>query len=66
MQLEYVDLLRDLFDALDVSLICSIPLSHRLVQDSWYWLYGNKGRFSVRSCYRVLQGELSQVGASSW
>ena len=61
-----LDLLWDLFDARDVSLICSTPLSHRLVQDSSYWIYDNKGRFSIRSCYRVLQGELSQVGASSW
>ena len=61
-----LDLLRDWFEDQDVNLICSIPISHRIIQDACYWLFDNKGVFSVKSCYRFLQGEISQQGAGLW
>lgn len=46
------ELLEDLFVARDRDLIKRIPLSVQVTNDSWYWLYDEKGEYTVRSCYR--------------
>ena len=38
-----------------------IPLSSTIDQDKLIWSNGRSGRFSVKSCYRVLQMHLSGV-----
>lgn len=48
------------------NLIKKIPLSSRIIDDSWFWYFDDKGRFSVRSCYRMLQGETSTRCATFW
>lgn len=51
------EILEDLFHSADCQLTRSIPLSVQVVADTWYWLPDDKGVFTVKSCYRILQGE---------
>ncbi|KAL8101548.1 hypothetical protein AgCh_033450 [Apium graveolens] len=52
------DILVDLFDERDRLLIQQIPLSNRYTgQDGWYWMWEENGKFTVKSCYRQIQGE---------
>ncbi|KAL8134495.1 hypothetical protein AgCh_009499 [Apium graveolens] len=53
------DILWDVFNKRDRSLIRKIPLSARRERDTWYWLPEERGMFSVKSCYRLLQGEVA-------
>ena len=53
-----VDLIRDLFVAHDVDLICSNPFSKLLIQDSWYWIFDKTRTFSVHSYYCFFQSEI--------
>lgn len=55
---------RDVFDARDADLILNLPLSHRKPPDSWMWPADPKGRYTVKSCYRRLIGEV--VDGRSW
>ena len=41
----------------DAELIRKIPLSINCEEDSWFWILEASGVFSVRSCYRKVQGE---------
>ncbi|XP_019155377.1 PREDICTED: uncharacterized protein LOC109152245 [Ipomoea nil] len=43
----------------DVRRILSIPISVRPRQDSWVWHWDSKGMYTVKSCYRLLQGEFN-------
>ena len=47
-----VDLLPSLFDAEEVRLISSIPLSFRGVPDRIMWHYDRTGQFSAKSAYK--------------
>ena len=48
------DLVRDLFNNRDASLILSIPLSSSRL-DTWFWAFESFGQFSVKSTYRYMQ-----------
>lgn len=49
-----VEILNDLCNERDKGLIQQIPIPLRPRPDSWFWLPESKGKFSVRSCYRLL------------
>ena len=42
------------FIPMDASVILSIPLCNRPMEDFWAWHYDRRGVFSVRSAYRML------------
>ncbi|XP_074344602.1 uncharacterized protein LOC141683749 [Apium graveolens] len=50
------EVLRDIFNESDVQLIKSIPIPNQSREDSWFWNWEKSGTFSVKSCYRALQG----------
>ncbi|XP_055959787.1 uncharacterized protein LOC130014852 [Mercurialis annua] len=52
-----VGLVRDVFNDNDAENILSIPISCRRLEDGWRWNFEPKGNFSVKSCYRVINGE---------
>ena len=52
------DILEDLFNARDTSLIKQIPLSNVSRPDRWFWLWEKKGVYSVKSGYRFLVSNL--------
>lgn len=60
------DVLNDIFNERDQNLIREIPLSRRRRNDSWIWLFDNKGEFTVRSCYRQLRGENACLDGEYW
>ncbi|CAH9114934.1 unnamed protein product [Cuscuta europaea] len=60
------DLLEELFNGRDVELIRRIPLSKRDVPDRITWKGEESGKFSVKSCYRRLTGELNRDGWVGW
>ncbi|XP_074374535.1 uncharacterized protein LOC141714938 [Apium graveolens] len=60
------ELLRDICNGRDGKLIQQIPIPVRQRNDSWFWLLDVKGEFSVRSCYRQLQGEMDYPNAVFW
>lgn len=35
-------------------------------EDSWIWLFEDKGHFSVKSCYRQIQGERVYADENFW
>lgn len=49
-----IDILRDLFNDNDIQHILKILLSASRVDDSWLWLDGSNGAYSVKSAYRRL------------
>lgn len=51
------EVLQDICNERDCGLIRQIPIPQRSKEDSWFWLYDDKGEFTVRSCYRRLRGE---------
>ncbi|WOG86655.1 hypothetical protein DCAR_0205872 [Daucus carota subsp. sativus] len=60
------ELLRDICNERDVQLIRSIPLARQREEDSWYWILEESGLFSVKSCYRRIQGEQNWENAAFW
>ena len=56
-----LEILRDLFIEDDVQQILKIPLSSRRTKDSWLWIEGEKGVFSVKSAYHSLCQDYSRV-----
>lgn len=48
------DLILDIFDDRDASIILSIPLNIE-EEDSWYWRHEKFGRYSVKSAYALIQ-----------
>lgn len=61
-----VEVLRDIFNDRDIELINRIPIPVIQREDSWFWLRDEKGKFTVRSCYRWLQGEHDAAHSSFW
>ncbi|KAK8984388.1 hypothetical protein V6N11_029703 [Hibiscus sabdariffa] len=55
------DVLKDLFDAEQVSRICSIPLSRARLLDEIVWRYDGTGNFSAKSGYRLLRAEQART-----
>lgn len=64
------DLIADIFNTRDAALILQVPLSTRQDEDRWFWLADTKGKFTVRSCYNVLNsasnGSTSKVWKFLW
>lgn len=52
------EVLMDICNDRDKNLIKKILLSTRLEADTWFWFTDDNGRFSVKSCYSLLQGEI--------
>ncbi|KAK8507581.1 hypothetical protein V6N11_074043 [Hibiscus sabdariffa] len=55
------DVLKDLFDAEQVSRISSIPLSRARLLDEIVWRYDDTGNFSAKSGYRLLRAEQART-----
>ena len=60
------DILNDICNDRDAELIKRIPLPAFDKQDSWFWLFDDKGVFTVKSCYRKLQGEQNTSQGAFW
>lgn len=60
------EVLRDICNDRDRVLISKIPLPRRDKADSWYWIFEEKGDFTVRSCYRRLRNESNSLNAGFW
>ena len=58
-------LLLDHFEPIDVELISSISLSHRVVPDCLIWHYDVKGRFTTKSAYQLARSLLHPPPSSS-
>lgn len=59
-------MIRDIGNDRDLELIKRIPILSTAIRDSWFWLKDEKGIFTVKSCYRWLQGEFSNEFVSFW
>lgn len=60
------DILNDLFNVRDRELINQVPIPIRKRRDSWFWLLDDKGKFTVKSMYRKVQGECDLTFSSFW
>lgn len=60
------DVLNDICNARDVELIKKIPLPMIDRDDKWFWSLDDKGLFTVKSCYRKIQGEHNRPHSSFW
>ena len=60
------ELIRDICNERDVELIRSIPLTRQRGEDSWHWILKESRTFSIRSCYRKIQGEQPWGNADFW
>ncbi|KAL8112036.1 hypothetical protein AgCh_019659 [Apium graveolens] len=58
--------IKDIIDSRDVEEIKHIPLLLSDTRDSWFWVLDEKGDFTVKSCYRWLQGEIVDEDKSFW
>lgn len=61
-----VEVLNDICNERDVELIKRIPLPMINSQDFWMWILYEKGVFTVKSCYRKLQGKFMTPYTSFW
>lgn len=52
------DILEDLFDEADREKIWKLPISCILKADTIIWSGEENGNYSVKSCYRLLRGEV--------
>ena len=60
------DILNELCNDRDKELIYQVPIPLWSKSDSWFWLPDAKGKFSVRSCYRLLKGESECQERQMW
>ena len=60
------NLIQDLFNHINQTLILNIPLSIRRIEDSRYWLIDSKGSYSVKSGDRSLQEEVTDEQSVIW
>ncbi|XP_050238420.1 uncharacterized protein LOC126687911 [Mercurialis annua] len=56
-----MDIVGNIFNESDQQSISSVPFSVRKVKDNWIWVLDPKFRFSVKSVYTCLRGELETV-----
>ena len=61
-----VDVISNLFNQKDKELILKIPLSLQLFDDSWSWIFSPNSLFAVKSCYRLIQGDLNTFDDAFW
>lgn len=59
------DLVRDIFNSEDATRILNIPLSYTPNDDSWLWLEDEKGKYTVKSGYRLLRKLQQQIPSTS-
>lgn len=60
------DILNDLCNDRDKQLIQRVPIPSKNKPDSWFWLLDDKGIFTMKSCYRLIQGEMETPHARFW
>lgn len=58
------ELVRAVFIPIDAEAILKIPLCTRRVDDFWAWSKENRGNFTVRSAYRMIQN--TKLTRESW
>lgn len=61
-----MDVVRDICNTRDTKLIMRIPIPVHTRADSWFWYLEDKGLFTVKSCYKWLQGELNNDMVDLW
>lgn len=60
------EILCDILNERDRELVKQIPISRRKGEDVWFWLFDDKGEFTVRSCYRRLRVEAACLDGIFW
>lgn len=60
------DVLNDLFCQRDIFLIKSIPLPNHSCCDKLIWAKEDHGKFSVKTCYRAMVGEIINEDRLEW
>lgn len=60
------DILLDICNERDRNLMKRIPLLTRARKESWFWLFDDRGHFTVKSCYNILQGGTGYTDAHFW
>nr|GMD54193.1 uncharacterized protein LOC109164833 [Ipomoea batatas] len=60
------EILDDLFEEADREQIWRIPISCNLKEDTIIWNEEEKGNYSVKSCYRLLRGEVETNNNKYW
>lgn len=60
------EILKDVCNERDRKLIKKVPFLRRNEDDTCFWLLDDQGCFTVKSCYRALQGEIMAPHASFW
>ncbi|XP_031099714.1 uncharacterized protein LOC116003913 [Ipomoea triloba] len=55
-----VECVKDVFNVQDANAILNIPVSLHKPPNAWVWTGESKGNYSVKSCYRLLCGEIQQ------
>ncbi|KAH9710584.1 DNA mismatch repair protein MLH3 [Citrus sinensis] len=60
------DLVANIFNTRDTALILQVPLSTRQDEDCRFWLADTKGKFTVRSCYNVLNSAPTGSNSKVW
>ena len=57
---------KNIFRDKDFALIRQIPLSIRMVEDVLTWPYDSKGSYTVKSGYRLINGEIISQSEAFW
>nr|GLL31416.1 uncharacterized protein LOC109154456 [Ipomoea trifida] len=55
-----VECVKDVFNGQDANAILNIPVSLHKPPDAWVWTGESKGNYLVKSCYKLLCGEIQQ------
>lgn len=58
------DLLKDIFEQRDISLILSIPVK-RSDNDSWFWRHDRIGQYTVKSAYDIIRSRATSNQTSN-
>lgn len=61
-----MDVITNMCNNRDVELIKRIPIPLVDTPDSWFWQFDESGSFSVKSCYRWIQGERDSTHRRFW
>lgn len=60
------EILRDICNDRDCELIKQIQIPQQSKEDSWWWVFDDKGEFMVKSCYRRLREETYCPDRNFW
>lgn len=52
-----MDVIDDVCNSSDIELIKHIPIPIVDTPDLWFWQFDDSGKFTIKSCYRWIQGE---------